>query len=180
MITGHIFIATSLDGFIAREDGTLDWLLSRDDPSEEHGYSDFIREIDGIVMGRGSFETVATFDPWPYDRPVVVLSRTLSPADIPTRLANRVRLLDRSPEDTMKVLEKEGWRRVYVDGGRVVQSFLRAGLIADIVLTQIPVLIGTGRRLFGPLDRDIPLSHVSTKSFPSGLVQSVYRIGAEA
>ncbi len=176
MITGHVFIAISLDGFIARPDGNIDWLLSRDDPGEEHGYRDFIKDIDGIVMGRGSFEAVAAFDPWPYDRPVVVLSKTLSSTPVPDRLSGRVRFVDRTPEAAMRMLEAEGWRRVYVDGGRIVQSFLREGLIADMVVTQIPVLIGEGRPLFGPTGRDIPLTHVTTKAFPSGLVQSVYRV----
>jgi dihydrofolate reductase len=175
-ITGHVFIATSLDGFIARSDGGLDWLLSRDDPGEDHGYADFIAEIDGIVMGRGSFETVAALDPWPYERPVVVLSRTLSA--VPEPLAGRVRILDISPASAMQRLAAEGWRRVYVDGGRLVQSFLREGLIADMVVTQVPVLLGEGRRLFGPTGRDIPLAHFGTRTFPSGLVQSRYRVEA--
>jgi dihydrofolate reductase len=77
----------------------------------------------------------------------------------------------------MEMLAMAGWRRVYVDGGQIVQSFLREGLIADMVVTHIPVLIGEGRRLFGPINSDIPLTHVATKAFPSGLVQSLYRIG---
>lgn len=178
MITGHIFIATSLDGFIARRDGNIDWLLSRDDPGEDHGYQDFIKNIDGLVMGRGSFEAVAAFEPWPYDRPVVVLSKTLASSPVPNHLAGRVRFVDMAPRAAMEMLAMEGWQRVYVDGGRIVQSFLREGLVADMVVTQIPVLIGDGRRLFGPIDGDMPLTHVTTKTFPSGLVQSLYRIEA--
>lgn len=175
MISGHVFIAASLDGFIARADGGLDWLLARDDAAEDHGYADFIRDKDGIVMGRSSFEAVSHLDPWPYDRPVVVLSATLK--QVPPHLAGRVRVMDGAPRAVMRALEGEGWRRVYVDGGRVVQSFLREGLIADMVVTWIPVLLGQGRRLFGPLDADIPLVHEGTQGFPSGLVQSRYRLG---
>lgn len=178
MITGHAFIATSLDGFIAREDGGIDWLLSRDAPDEDHGYRDFIRDIDGIVMGRGSFETVSRMDEWPYDRPVVVLSRTLAASPVPPALEGRVRFSALSPAAAMEMLAQEGWRRVYVDGGQVLQSFLREGLIADMVITQVPVLIGTGRRLFGVTGSDIALTHAGTRTFPSGLVQSRYRIGA--
>jgi dihydrofolate reductase len=177
MITGHVFIATSLDGFIAREDGNIDWLLSRDDPDEDHGYRDFIRDIDGLIMGRGSFEAVMGMGEWPYDRPVLVLSKTLAATPVPDHLNGRVRFADLAPRTAMGMLAKEGWRRVYVDGGRIVQSFLRDGLIADMVITQIPVLIGTGRPLFGPAERDIPLTRVSTKAFPSGLVQTHYRVG---
>jgi dihydrofolate reductase len=179
MITGHVFIAISLDGFIARKNGNIDWLLSRDDPDENHGYQDFIKDIDGLVMGRGSFEGVAAAsEPWPYDRPVVVLSKTLASSPVPDRLRGRVRFVDLSPKATMEMLAMEGWRRVYVDGGQIVQSFLREGLIADMVVTQIPVLIGEGRRLFGPIASDISLTHVMTKAFPSGLVQSLYRVAA--
>ena len=175
MITGHVFIATSLDGFIARKDGKIDWLLSRDDPNEDHGYRDFIRDIDGLVMGRGSFATAVASEPWPYDKPVVVLSKILASSPVPNHLTGRVRFVDMTPEATMKMLAMEGWRRAYVDGGQIVQSFLREGLIADMVITQVPVLIGEGRPLFGPVARDIPLIHVATKAFPSGLVQSLYR-----
>jgi dihydrofolate reductase len=176
MITGHVFIATSLDGFIARKDGTIDWLLSRDDPDEDHGYRDFIKDMDGLVMGRGGFEGAAAFDPWPYDKPVIVLSKSLASSPVPDRLAGRVRFMDKTPKAIMEMLAMEGWRRVYVDGGQIVQSFLRDGLIADMVVTQVPVLIGEGRPLFGPTGSDIPLTHVTTKAFPSGLVQSLYRI----
>lgn len=176
MITGHVFIATSLDGFIARKNGAIDWLLSRDDPGEDHGYQDFIKDMDGLVMGRGSFEGVAAFDPWPYDRPVVVLSKSLASLAVPAHLTGRVRFVDMPPKAAMEMLAMEGWRRVYVDGGQIVQSFLREGLIADMVVTQVPVLIGEGRPLFGPIGGDIPLAHVTTKAFPSGLVQSHYRI----
>lgn len=176
MISGHVFIATSLDGFIARPDGTLDWLLSRDAADEDHGYTDFIAGMDGIIMGRGSFETVVGFDPWPYDKPVVVLSRSLAGAPMPPHLTGRVRFCDMAPKAAMDMLASEGLRRVYVDGGQIVQSFLADGLIADMVVTQVPVLIGQGRRLFGPMDRDIALTHVATRAFPSGLVQSRYRV----
>ncbi|EHL97660.1 riboflavin biosynthesis protein RibD protein [Acetobacteraceae bacterium AT-5844] len=176
MITGHVFIATSLDGFIARENGDIEWLLSRDDPSEEHGYHDFIKDIDGLVMGRGSFEAAVRHDTWPYDKPVLVLSKKLAPLPVPERLKGLVRFSDLAPQAAMDTLAGEGWRRVYVDGGRIVQSFLREGLIADMVITQVPVIIGAGRPLFGLTADDISLTHVSTKVFPSGLVQSHYRV----
>jgi len=96
--------------------------------------------------------------------------------DAPAALAGKVRFTDMSPEQAMRMLEAEGRRRVYVDGGRIVQSFLRAGLIADMTITHVPVLIGTGRSLFGAVPSDIPLIHEATRSFPSGLVQSRYRI----
>lgn len=176
MITGHVFIATSLDGFIARKDGDIAWLLERDDPAEDHGYDAFIEKIDIILMGRGTFERMRDERPWFYTRPVFVLSSSLKDQDIPVDLTGKVRVLDKSPRQAMEMLEAEGHGRVYVDGGKVIQSFLREGLIADMVITLVPVLLGEGRSLFGATPSDIPLVHEGTKSFASGLVQSRYRI----
>lgn len=178
MITGHVFIAVSLDGYIARPDGEIDWLLSRDHPDEDHGYDDFIADKDAIVMGRGSYEKVSSFDTWPYDRPVLVLSKRLCGAPVPDSLQGKVRFADLAPADAMRELARNGARRVYVDGGQLVQSFLRERLIADMVITTVPVLIGAGRPLFGALPEDRALTLVSSRSFPSGLVQSAYRLQA--
>ncbi len=180
MITGHVFIATSLDGFVARKAGELDWLMKQETEGEDHGYDAFMASVDGLVMGRGSFQTVLTFEEWPYEKPVVVMSQTLSQDDVPEAFADRVTLTRLDPAGVMKMLEGQGWSRVYVDGGKVVQSFLREGLIADMALTRIPILIGDGISLFGALDRDVDCEHLDTRTFPSGLVTSRYRIVNEA
>jgi len=176
VITAHVFIAVSLDGFIARHDGDIGWLLQRDDPAEDHGYTDFIADKDAIVMGRGCYEKVVTFDKWPYDRPVIVLSKQLAGTGVPAELKGKLRFSGLDPRKLLEDLEGRNVRRVYVDGGMVIQSFLRAGLIHDMVITTIPVLIGGGRPLFGELAQDIELELVSSRSFPSGLVQSAYRL----
>ena len=176
MITGHVFIATSLDGFIAREDGEIEWLLEHDQAGEDHGYDDFIKDIDAIIMGRGTFEAVRTMGDWFYNRPVLVLSAGLAGQPVPDDLAGKVRFSGKSPEQAMAMLEGEGCRRVYVDGGLVIQCFLNLGLISDLVITRVPILLGKGRSLFGALSNDIRLDHVSTRAFPSGLVQSTYCI----
>jgi dihydrofolate reductase len=176
MITSHVFIAISLDGFIARQDGDIDWLLQRDTPTEDHGYAAFIADKDLIVMGRGSYEKVLTLDAWPYDLPVLVLSKQLTDASVPEALKGKVRFSSRGPKDVIEQLDEQKVRRVYVDGGRLVQSFLRDGLVADMVITTVPVLLGAGRPLFGALPQDIDLKLVSSRSFPSGLVQSHYRL----
>jgi dihydrofolate reductase len=175
MPTGHVFIATSLDGYIARKDGTLDWLILPGD-TEDYGYTPFIKDIDGIIMGRGSYEAVSGFDPWPYDRPVLVLSRQLAGTEPPEALRGRVSFSDLPPRAAMDLLGRQGAERVYVDGGQIVQAFLRDGLIADMVITRIPVLIGEGRSLFGMIDGDIHFVHDKTETFPSGFVQSRYRL----
>lgn len=176
MTTAHVFIATSLDGFIARPDGDIGWLLERDDPAEDHGYNAFIADKDMIVMGRGSYEKVLGFDAWPYDLPVLVLSERLAGTPVPSRLEGKVRFASQTPKDAMADLAKQGVRRVYLDGGQLVQSFLRDGLVADMVITTVPVLIGAGRPLFGALPQDVGLELVASRSFPSGLVQSTYRL----
>lgn len=176
MVTGHVFIAVSLDGYIARADGDIAWLIARDDPSEDHGYKDFIADKDVIVMGRGSYEKVAGFEAWPYDRPVLVLSRQLAGTPVPEALQGKVRFAALSPAEAMRELGEQGVRRAYVDGGQLVQSFLREGLISDMVITTVPVLIGAGRPLFGALQEDRDLTLLKSRSFPSGLVQSSYRV----
>lgn len=175
MVTAHVFIATSLDGFIARPDGDIDWLLQRDAPDEDHGYAQFIADKDLIVMGRGTYEKVLSLGPWAYDRPVLVLSKQLAGTAVPEALQGKVRFSASAPGELMPALAAQNVGRVYVDGGQLVQSFLRAGLVADMVITTVPVLLGAGRRLFGALPADVDWTLVSSRSFASGLVQSSYR-----
>ncbi|MGI1661128.1 dihydrofolate reductase family protein [Palleronia sp. KMU-117] len=177
MITGHVFIATSLDGFIARTDDSLDWLMKHDGGGADTGYQAFIDSVDGIVMGRTSFQTVLGFGgAWPYPVPVVVMSRSLASSDIPEALRDRVEVSAAAPADLMAGLDGRGWRRVYVDGGQVIRAFLEARLITDMVVTVAPVLIGAGKPLFGGLARDIDLDLVAVRSIPPGFVQVSYRV----
>lgn len=175
MVTAHVFIATSLDGFIARPDGDIAWLLQRDDPAEDHGYRDFIADKDLIVMGRGTYDSVAALDPWPYDHPVVVLSRQLAGTPVPEAQKGKVSFRALAPQELLADLEQQGVRKIYVDGGQVVQSFLRQDLVSDMVVTTVPVLLGAGRPLFGAVPQDMDWTLVASRSFASGLVQSTYR-----
>ena len=79
-----------------------------------------------------------------------------------------------SPEQIVARLEERGVRRAYVDGGVTIQRFLEAGAIQRIIITRIPILLGAGIPLFGSLSRDVRLTHIETRSWPSGLVQSEY------
>ena len=175
------FIATSVDGFIAREDGRIDWLLAAQSalpPGEDCGYGEFIATVDGLVMGRGTFEQVLTFPQWPYgERPLHVLSRTLTA--LPGHVPATVSLTAESPAELVARLEAAGHRHLYVDGGRTIQGFLAAGLLDEITITHIPVLIGSGRRLFGPLWTDVALELVASRSWPFGFVQDRYRVVRE-
>ncbi|KIC37779.1 dihydrofolate reductase family protein [Leisingera sp. ANG-M7] len=177
MTTGHVFIATSLDGFVARQDHSLDWLLKQPYAEDDDGgFAAFMDSVDGLVMGSGSFRTVLGFGQWPYTKPVVVLSSSLTGQDIPEELKDKVRLSSADPADLMQELQEEGWTRAYVDGGRMVQSFLREGLIADLTITTVPILIGSGIPLFGSLDQDIDLQVDSSRILPTGMVQTTFRV----
>lgn len=176
MTTGHVFIATSLDGFVARDDHGLDWLMKQNTADEDHGYDAFMASVDGLIMGRGSFQTALSFDTWPYQKPVFVMSKSLTEDAVPAALRDQVSLTRLEPGDLMASLDAQGWKRAYVDGGLVVQSFIRAGLVSDMSVTLIPILIGGGRRLFGELDGDIDLQLLASKAFPSGLLQTRYRL----
>lgn len=175
MAFGKVFIATSVDGFIARDDGRIDW-LPPGEPGEDYGYAAFMASVDGIVMGRGTYDTVLGFEPWPFTKPVVVMSRTLDPADVPEHLADRLRISGAEPAHLVAQLQAEGWRQAYIDGGTLIRAFLRAGLIDEMVLTRVPVLIGSGRPLFGPLEQDLRLQCLDTRQYPNGLVSSRYRL----
>ena len=166
-----VFIATSLDGFIARANGELDWLPA---DAEEHGYEAFIATVDALVIGRKTYETVLGFDTWPYGgKPVYVLStHALAPA--PQGAA--VERLSGDPAEIVAQLAARGVGHAYVDGGITIQGFLEAGLIQRLILTRIPVLLGAGIPLFGALTRDIVLRHVGTRQYASGLVQSEYAV----
>ncbi len=144
MVTGHVFIATSLDGFVARMDHSIDWLVKQKTEGQDLGYEDFIASVDGLIMGRGSFKNILTFGDWPYQKPVFVMSKSLTQNDVPQALTESVRVTQLDPQELMESLTKDGWTRVYVDGGQVVQSFIRAGLIEDMTITLIPILIGKG------------------------------------
>ena len=176
MITCHVFIATSLDGFIARRNGDIDWLESVPAEGEDHGFRDFMANVDGLIMGRGTYEKALSFDAWPYSKPVVVLSKRLRQSDVPSALAGKVRISSKEPAAIVQEMAQEAWRRAYVDGGLVIQSFLRVGLIKELTITRIPVLLGSGIPLFGPLPGDQRLIHLETIAFKSGLVQSKYQI----
>ena len=170
-----VFIAASLDGFIARRDGALDWLPQ--DDVEPHGYEEFIATVDAIVFGRKTFETVLTFGAWPYGtKPVIVLSSTPSALKAPEGAV--CDFMAGSPSEIVERLSARGLTHLYVDGGITIQRFLDAGLIQRVVITRIPVLLGDGIPLFGPLRQDIRLVHVGTRAFPSGMVQSEYVIAA--
>lgn len=171
-----VFVGVSLDGCIARADGSIDWLddmNARVPPDEDLGFGEFVRGVDAIVMGRTTFETVMRFPEWPYgEKPIIVLSRTWE--RLPTGAPNTVVLSHESPRALVERLSAQGARRIYVDGGATVQGFLAEGLIRELTITTLPILIGDGRRLFGAARFDVLLEHVSTR-VRCGFVQTTWR-----
>jgi dihydrofolate reductase len=174
-MTASVFIGTSLDGFIARRNGDLDWLP--EGGGEPHGYNEFMASVDVIVIGRNTFETVLGFEAWPYsNKRVVVLSSR--PIDLSVVKGGVVEQMSGPPAEIVTKLAARGYDHLYIDGGITIQGFLRAGLIRRLIITRVPVLIGSGIPLFGTLPRDVRLRHLATRHYPSGLVQSEYVIEA--
>jgi dihydrofolate reductase len=171
-----VYIATSLDGFIARKDGNIDWLTnSANQSGEDYGYQDFIDSIDVVVMGRNTYETALTFEAWPYTpkRVLVLSTRALK---IPDRLPKNVTVQNASPTILLESLSADGATHLYIDGGNTIQRFLAAGLVDELTITRIPVLLGGGLPLFGSIDHDINLQHLETKVFANSFVQSKYQM----
>jgi dihydrofolate reductase len=177
-ITASVFIATSLDGFIARKDGNLDWLDTANATTpkgEDCGYHTFMDSVDALIMGRKTYDKVLSFGKWPYgDKPVIVLSR--NPMAIPNNISKTVMHSSENPSELCERLEKEGCKRLYIDGGITIQRFLDVGLINDMTITVIPVILGGGLPLFGDVENDIQLKHIATKNYDFGFVQLTYEI----
>jgi dihydrofolate reductase len=169
-----VFVGTSVDGFIARPNGALDFLDAGG--NEPHGYDEFIATIDTIVIGRKTFETVLGFGPpWPYGkrRVVVLSSRRL---DFSSLKNARIEQMSGAPAEIVSKLAASGAKNLYIDGGVTIQRFLAAGAIHRLVITRVPVIIGSGIPLFGPVPGDIKLEHVSTQTYKGGLVKSEYKV----
>lgn len=170
-----VFIATSLDGYISDKDDGLEWLHSVPNPDNlDFGWADFLDRIDAIVMGRKTFETVCSFDcPWPYTKPVFVLSNSLS--SLPDEYDGKAELIRGSLTDVLATIQAKGYNELYIDGGTTIQNFLKEDLIDEMIVTVLPVLLGGGSPLFGDLAEPMDLEHVKTEVFLNAIVQNHYR-----
>jgi dihydrofolate reductase len=172
-MTISVFVGASVDGFIARANGALDFLPAGG--GEPHGYDEFMASVDALVIGRKTFETVLGFEAWPYgEKRVVVLSSR--PVDLSAAAGGVVEQMAGPPAEIVSRLAARGANDLYIDGGVTIQRFLRAGLVHRLIVTRVPVLIGDGIPLFGSLPHDVRLRHVATRHYPSGLVQSEYNV----
>ncbi len=169
----YVYVATSLDGFIATSDGGVDWLMDVPNPDEsDYGFGEFMNRIDAIVMGRNTFETVLKFGSWPYTKPVFVLSGIL--AGVPDSVAGKAEIVGGSLITLLNRLRERGYQNLYVDGGRVIQSFLAEDLVDEMIITRVPILLGQGIPLFGRLPKLLKFRHEKTELLNERLTKSYY------
>lgn len=164
-----VFIASSLDNYIATTHGKLDWLMAAAAEGEDYGYDTFMQSVDALAMGRGTYDFIADADPLPFGgRPVFVFTHRPPPD------RDGVTFWDVSPQRAFSRWSQQGIGRVYVDGGSLISRFLADGLIDDMTLTKVPLLLGSGRPLFHPISRQNAFRLVDVQSFPSGMVSLHY------
>ena len=172
-MSNYVYIATSLDGFIATTEGGTEWLEDIPNPEgSDFGFSDFIARVDAILMGRATFEKVLSFGQWPYTKPVFVLSSRLE--SVPPELGSKARIVRGELVGVIEDLTSQGFENLYVDGGRLIQSLLRENLIDELIITRVPKLLGSGIPLFGELKQAVEFSHVETEVLENYLVKSRY------
>ncbi|NML20710.1 dihydrofolate reductase family protein [Pseudoflavitalea sp. G-6-1-2] len=167
-----VYIGTSLDGFIAKQDGDVDWIVEYANDEVNQAYVEFSSQIDAIVMGRNTFEKVITFPEWYYKQHVYVLSNTLK--EIPETLKDKASIVSMPPAELLKHLSDKGYKGLYIDGGKVIQSFLKENLIDELIVSIAPLLLGSGISLFGELGRELHFSHKRSVTFSNGLVTNYY------
>jgi len=171
-----VFIAASMDGYIAREDGGIDWLENPNaDPDQDYGYQAFINGIDAILMGRNTFNVVMNLPDWSYGGiPLFVL--THHPSTLPLAKLENVQAIQGKPEEIIPELEKRGFHHVYIDGGNTISEFLSESLVDELIITRIPILLGRGIPLFNRMEKETRLKLLSTIDFKDGLVQNKYKV----
>ena len=172
-MANYVYIATSLDGFIAASDEGLEWLEAIDNPEQsDYGYSEFIKSIDSIVIGRNTFKQVLTFGQWVYNKPVFVLSNSLK--KLPEHLLGKAEIVCGDIKELITQLNQKGYNNLYIDGGRVIQSFLQEDLIDEMIITRVPIILGKGIPLFGELEKHLQFRHKKTEIYNNTLVKSHY------
>ncbi|MCS6125469.1 dihydrofolate reductase family protein [Shewanella baltica] len=169
-----VFIATSLDGYIADKQGKLDWIHSVPNPDNiDTGFFALMERIDALVMGRNTLEAVLSFNcEWPYTKPVFVLSNTM--IEVPKSYEDRVFLIKGELKDVIADLNKKGFNNLYIDGGVTIQNFLKEDLIDEMVITRFPILLGGGAPLFDKLEQSLNFKLIKNEVVLQSLVQTTY------
>ncbi|MEJ0105896.1 MAG: dihydrofolate reductase family protein [Bacteroidota bacterium] len=168
-----VYIATSIDGYIALEDESIDWLIDLPNPDKsDYGFSEFMKRIDGIILGRKTYETVLTFNDWPYTKPVFVLSNSLK--ELPGKFSGKGEIVHGELKKIIESLAERGMNNFYIDGGKTIQGFLKEDLIDEMIITRIPILLGSGIPLFDKNHSELPFEHTGTEVYNNMLVKSRY------
>lgn len=174
-MSNTVYIATSLDGFIAREDGNIDWLMHLPNPDKsDYGFSKFLQRVDGIIMGRKSFEVVLEFPEWPYSIPVPVFVLSNLQNKLPEGLPVHTEIIRGDLKLIIESLRRRGFHRLYIDGGKTIQRFLNEDLIDELIITRVPLILGSGIPLFGKNNLEIVFEHAKTEVLNNMLVRSTY------
>ncbi|MGB0521737.1 MAG: dihydrofolate reductase family protein [Flammeovirgaceae bacterium] len=170
-----VFIATSLDGYIADKNDGLAWLDIIPIPEgTDMGYVGFMEEVDALVMGRSTFEVVCGFDvDWPYQQPVFVLSNSLK--ELPVAYKDKAYLVKGELTKVLAQIHDKGYHRLYIDGGVTIQSFLKEDLIDEMTINVLPILLGGGIPLFADLPQLLEFELVESKVFLNAHVQNHYK-----
>lgn len=167
-----LYIAMSLDGYIAKHDDNLDFLSVVETPNEDFGYSSFVANIDTVIWGRKTFDKVLSFgNGVPYkDKSVFVISKT--------RTGNHEHAVYHNDVvELVKQLKQAEGKNVYCDGGaEIVFELLKNSLLDTLIISVIPYLLGDGVRLFKDGRPEQPLQFKHSASYPSGLVQIWYDV----
>jgi dihydrofolate reductase len=170
-----VYLAASLDGYIADKNGGVDWLNEIPNPDQsDFGFAEFMESVDAMVMGANTFRVVQSFGEWPYEKPVYVASNSIR--EVPKGYEERISLVQGEVREILTSISDLGYERLYIDGGKLIQSFLLAGMLDELIITQIPIILGSGIPLFVEFDNSIHLEHKGTQVIGVGLVKSHYQI----
>lgn len=173
-MTNYVNIAASIDGYIATQDGGIDWLPDISDSQDDYGFEEFLEKIDAIIMGRKTYEKVLSFGIWPYTKKVFVLTTSLR--EVPENLVGKVEYISGDIEEIVGELNNKGFKNLYIDGGQTIQSFLKKNMIDELIITRIPIILGKGIPLFGSLEKPIKIKEVETKVINKTIVTNTYKI----
>ena len=179
------FIASSADGYIATEEGGVEWLELAGNTQvdmvdqEDMGFAAFMATIDCMIIGRKCMEKLSNFDlspeQWPYgDRRIIVLSKTL--AELPDNMKRRAELYGGEIHPLIERLTHDGLTHAYVDGGTTITSFINLQLMTQLIVTQVPVLLGKGLPLFGELNNTTQLRQAQAHVYPNDFIQTRYTV----
>ncbi len=173
-MANHVYIATSLDGYIARRNHSLDWLDELSNPeNDDFGYASFMLGIDALVMGRNTFDKILSFNEWPFNKPVFIVSNSLK--NIPTDLQGKAKIINGTVTEMLDEIHQSGYKELYIDGGQTISTFLAEDKIDEMTITRVPRLLGDGIRLFDFIGIDLQFEHVETISYSNGLIKSYYK-----